>query len=366
MALVNLLRFSPRSGGIVADEEMWNVFFRRRHHGDNLHSLLTPEQARDWDMEVVLGTVGYPAVQREMLEGARAELAKRHAAGTPPEGVREVAHIAFEALQKAVRTRIDQKMNFWFGFSSADLMRGSFPSGGRDVPIKTKKVKDYCLGLSDGGKADVLLKAALDFRAAVFGFDTLYGMTAFYLSPERSICGYVHEGFDCIGTGKYASGLSFGRDFNAKTMKMRQAGYAPAEGVYELLYASLLGADHFKEVGGTLHFVLLDGERKNHADRYREIFDEKARLCQEVARAAVGGFLDRDDAIELLDGVLFKGKPFESIEKDLFARSTDPLALRYHLRGYKRNEAPLCAELARGGGTKAGSAAGKRAGAKKR
>jgi hypothetical protein len=364
MALVNLLRFSPRSGGIVADEEMWNVFFRRRQHLDNLHSLLTPEQAKNWDMEVVLGAVGYPAVTREVVEGARAELAKRHASGTAPDGVREVAHVAFEALQHAVRGRIDQKMRFWFGFGSADLMRGSFPSGGRDVPIKTKKVKDYCLGLSEGSKADVLLKAALDFRAAVFGFDPLYGMTTFYLSPEKSICGYVHEGFDCIGTGKYASGLSFGRDFNAKTLKMRLAGYAPAEGVYELLYASLLGLDHFKEVGGTLHFILLDGTRKSHEERYREVFDEKARLCQEVARAAVGGFLGRDAAIGLLDGVLFKGKPFESIEKDLFAAAADPLALRYYLRGYKRFEAPACASLARGEGPKA--AAPRRAGGRKR
>ncbi|MCU0723406.1 MAG: hypothetical protein MUC63_07305 [Planctomycetes bacterium] len=364
MALVNLLRFSPRSGGIVADEEMWNVFFRRRLHLDNLHSLLSPEQAKTWDMEVVLGAVGYPAVTREVVEGARAELARRHDAGAPPDGVREVAHVAFEALQRAVRGRIDQKMKFWFGFGHADLMRGAYSADGRDVPIKTKKVKDYALGLSDGSKADVLLKAAQDFRAAVFGFDPVYGMTAFYLSPEKSICGYVHEGFDCIGTGKYASGLSFGRDFNAKTLKMRQAGYAPAEGAYELLYASLLGLDHFKEVGGTMHLVLLDGEKKTHAERYREIFDEKARLCQEVARAAVGGFLARGDAIALLDGVLFKGKPFESVEKDLFAAASDPEALGYYLRGYKRFEAPVCAGLARGGSPKA--AAPRRAGGRKK
>ena len=356
MALVNLLRFSPRSGGIVADEEMWNIFFRRRHHGDNLHSLLTPEQAKDWDMEAVIGTVGYPAIQREMLEDARAEIAKRHASGKPIDGVREAARIAFEALQRAMRRRIDVKMKFWFGFETPDLMRGSYEADGRSVPIKTKKVRDYCMGLSDGSKADQLMKVAMEFRAAVFGFDPLYGMTAYYLSPERSICGYVHEGFDCVGTGKYASGLSFGLDFNAKTFMMRQAGYEPAEGVYELLYASILATDHFKECGGTLHFVLLDGDKKSHSDRYREIFDEKARLCQEIARAAHGAFITRDQAIGLYDAALFKGKPFEAVEKDLFSSATDQVALRFYLRGYKLNETAACAELVRGGAAKPAAA----------
>ncbi len=42
MSLVNFLKFSEDSGAIISDEEYWNVFFRKRMHGDNLHSLLEP------------------------------------------------------------------------------------------------------------------------------------------------------------------------------------------------------------------------------------------------------------------------------------------------------------------------------------
>jgi hypothetical protein len=350
MALINLLRFSNDAGCIVADEEFWNVFFRRRQHMDNLHALLTDEMAREWDMEIVYGSVGYPSVHKEVLLQAREALAKRHAGGRKPEGVREVARVVFEALQDAVRRRIDQKMNFWFDFDSADLVRGSYTRRGKDVPIKNAKVKDFCLNLSKGGKRDALLKAVYDVRASVFGFDPLYGITAFYLSPENSICGYVHEGFDCIGTGKYASGLSLGLDFKAKTLMMRQAGYETLDGIYELLKASLLAVDHFKETGGTLHMVLLDAQAKRRSERYREVFDEPARLCSEAVYGAMADLLSRDDAIAVIDRVIFKGTKLEDAEKAMFEGAEDPVALRYLLRGYKKNEALQCASRVRGEG----------------
>ncbi|MHC4598152.1 MAG: hypothetical protein ACYS47_04020 [Planctomycetota bacterium] len=348
MAMVNLLRFSRTSGGIVADEGFWNVFFRRREHGDNLHNLLTPEMAQEWDMEVILGTVGYPSVHQEALGEVRETLARRHAEGGRPEGVREVARMAFEAIQAVVRKRIDQKMRFWFDFESDDLVRGFYEKGDGKVPIRNDKVKDLCLSLSKGGKRDALLKAVFDVRAAVFGFDPLYGITAFYLSPEKSICGYVHEGFDCVGSGKYASGLSLGLDFNAKTMMMRREGYAPVEGLFELLQASLLGIDHFKETGGTLNFILLDAEAKNRAERVREVFDEPARLCAEAVRGTLSGLIEREKAVDCLEKIVFRGEDLAVAEKAIFDAASDPLALRYVLRGYKKNEAKLCAGRARG------------------
>ena len=207
----------------------------------------------------------------------------------------------------------------------------------------------------------MLLKAVYDVRASVFGFDPLYGITAFYLSPENSICGYVHEGFDCVGTGKYASGLSLGMDFKAKTLMMRQAGYDPVEGVFELLVASLLGVDHFKETGGTLHMVLLDAKAKSRAGRYREIFDEPARLCAEAVRGHMDGLLGREAALDVIERVVFKGEAIDRVEKDMFEASPDPTAFRLVLRGYKKNEAVECSARSRAGGgeKKPGGAKGK-------
>ena len=60
------------------------------------------------------------------------------------EAIRESEHFlqgVFEAMQEAVRRRIDQKMRFWFDFESADLVRGAYEKEGRTVPIRNAKVK---------------------------------------------------------------------------------------------------------------------------------------------------------------------------------------------------------------------------------
>jgi hypothetical protein len=360
MAMVNLLRFSPTSGGIVADEGFWNVFFRRRNHGDNLHRLLTEEMAEDWGMEAVIGEVGYPSVHHETMGKVQEVLCSMHREGVRPEGVRGIARVVFEAMQEVVRKRIDQKMGFWFDFQSDDLVRGFYRKKGGEIPIRNAKVKEMCLDLSKGGKKDALLKAVFDVRASVFGYDSLYGITAFYLSPEKSICGYVHEGFDCVGSGKYASGLSLGLDFNAKTMMMRQDGYSPPEGLFELITASLLGIDHFKETGGTLNIMLLDSEAKTRAGRVREVFDEPARLCAEVVRAHLADLVERKRAIDLIDRIVFLGESLDRAEKALFTSASDPAALKYVLRGYKKNEAAQCAAGAKGAGKPAKAERGRK------
>jgi len=148
-------------------------------------------------------------------------------------------------------------MHFYYGFGTDDLNRGSFLDNGETVPIKTEKIRKGAEKLAQREQTDPLLKDALAAKAAVFGYDD-EGITGYYLSGENSIMGYVHEGFEAIGAGKYASGLVFGQDFKAKTLMMRQAGYDPAEGLLELIHSATLAGDHFKEVGGNYNFMVLD------------------------------------------------------------------------------------------------------------
>jgi hypothetical protein len=183
-----------------------------------------------------------------------------------------------------------------------------------------------------------LLKPVFDSRAAVFGYDQVYGITAYYLSPEKSILGYVHEGFDCIGSGKYASGLSLGRDFNAKTLMMRKKGYAVAEGLLELISSALVAAEHFKEVGGNMNFVIIDGRGKTHQERYREYTDDVSRLACEVVLCYRAHQLRREQAVDLLGRLVKKGQAVGKIEGMLFARVKNREYVNYLLRRYKLKE----------------------------
>ncbi len=339
MSLVNFLKFNNDAGAIISDEEYWNVFFRKRMHGDNLHRLLSPEQSETLGIQVVYGGVGYPAVHRDVIENTRRIIQDTidEKGVSSIQRVKDVARIAFDCLQIAIRRRIDQKLKFYYGFQTQDLNACRFRVDDETYPIESTLVMDNARKLASRETQDTLLKAAMDAKAAVFGYDT-DGMTGYYLSGENSIMGYVHEGFEAIGTGKYASGLVFGQDFKAKTLKMRQNGYEPAEGLYALIDSAFLAGEHFKEVGGNYNIVIVNRAASKATDRYRQIFDDNARLATEIVRAVRSGYLRKEQAVHLIDEMVFQNKSLQATEKKLFQLSENSDALMFILRGYKQNE----------------------------
>lgn len=278
MSLVNFLKFSADSGAIISDEEYWNVFFRKRMHGDNLHSLLNPETAMKLGIQAVYGGVGYPSIHREVIENSRMEIQQviSQKGLAAFQRVKDIARVAFDTMQTAIRKRIDQKMQFYYGFQTHELNAGRFSVDGESWPIESDAVREKAQKLASRETQDTLLKAVMEAKAAVFGFDA-DGITGYYLAGENSIMGYVHEGFEAVGTGKYASGLVFGRDFKAKTLQMRQKGYQPAQGLYELIDSAFLAGEHFKEVGGNYNIVILDRKAKEAAGQVQAGF---RRYCQ--------------------------------------------------------------------------------------
>ncbi len=182
---------------------------------------------------------------------------------------------------------------------TSDLNAGQFTAQGEVYPIESAIVRDNARKLASRETQDTLLKVVLDAKAAVFGYDA-DGITGYYLAGENSILGYVHEGFEAIGTGKYASGLVFGQDFKAKTLKMRQAGYQPQEGLFELIDSAFLAGEHFKEVGGNYNFVILNRKAATSDEQYRQVFDDEARLATEIVRSVRNGQIQRKQGVDLI------------------------------------------------------------------
>jgi hypothetical protein len=339
MSLVNFLRFNDDSGAIISDEEYWNVFFRKRMHGDNLHVLLTDAQSQKTGIQVVYGGAGYPSIHREVVENTRRtiETILEEKGSSAITRLKEVARIAFDSMQDAIRKRIDQKLMFYYGFTTNDLNAGQFVAEGEKWPIDSGTVKENARKLASRETQDTLLKAVMDTRAAVFGYD-VDGITGYYISGENSILGYVHEGFEAIGAGKYASGLVFGQDFKAKTIKMRQDGYEPAEGLYELIDSAFLAGEHFKEVGGNYNLIVLNRQETKSHKKIQQIFDNDARMATEIIRSVRAGYLTKDQGIELIEDLVLKETGFSNVEKKLFKMATNSEGLSLILRGYKVKE----------------------------
>lgn len=341
MALINFLRFNHQSGAIITDEEFWTPRFRKRLHIDNLHSLLDDETRKLLNMEIAYGGVGYPSVHQEVIVQTQRKLGQivRGEIDRPaPERVRDIARLAFETLQFVIRRRIDQKLLFKFGFSTDDFNRGYYEKNGVKIEIKNKEIRQEAQKILTAKEKDALLKPAMDAKAAVFGWDAASGMTGYFLDSQDGILAYNYEGFEAIGSGKYASGMVFGTVFGARTLAMRQAGFEPSEGVLELISSALAAQYHFKEVGGNLNFVLISADKTSPAERYREIFDDTARLTTEIVKAYRWDELERQAALQLIDRLLFCRESWEKIDRELFAAVKNAERFGLLLRNYKIGE----------------------------
>ncbi len=343
MALVNFLRFDSNRGAIISDEEYWNVHFRKRMHGDNLHPLLTPEQSEQTGVQAVYGSVGYPALHKETLVRTQRRIPEilNRAEADSTFRVKDLARAAFDALIAVIRLRIDQKMKFFFGFDTDDLNRGFYLENDSKISIKTEVVREAARKLADQSQKDTLLKAVLEAKAVVFGYDH-DGITGYHLSAENAIMGYIHEGFEAVGSGKYASGIVLGASMKSRNMQMRQSGYEIGQGLFELIDSAIIAGDHFREVGGTYNMVILDRTRGVRMP-YREVFDHQARLATEIVRACREGLLDRTIACNLLDRLIMREESSEPIEAELFRETTDPVRLHFVLRNYKLEETRIIA-----------------------
>ncbi len=339
MALINFLKFSSDCGAVISDEEFWNVYFRKRMHGDNLYSLLDEKTSRLLEMNVVYGAVGYPSLHHEVIEDSRKRIMTILAEGQKSRllRVKDIARISFDSMQNAIRRRINQKMNFYYGFNTDDLNRGYYVRDGQKITIETEVIKSEARKLAERNKQDQLLKVVLQSKAAIFGYDK-EGITGYHLAPDQSIVGYIHEGFEAIGAGKYASGLVFGSSFKARTLKMRQNGYSLEEGMLELIDSAFTAGEHFKEVGGNYNIVLLDRSKKTFSGQYREFFDDSARLAVEIVKAYRAELLGRPDALKLLEMIFAKEQDAADVEKHFFTSVSDISALHFLLRKYKLEE----------------------------
>lgn len=341
MAFVNGMRFNRNHGAIVSDEDLWNERFRRRLACDNMHPLLSPELSEALKLYVVYGGAGYPPLHKDVVDNVRVILEEKLSSGkskkNPSHTVAEVAEITLEVLRDIIRKRIDQRLLLHYGFNTDDLNRGWYEYNGERIDINQEKVKEAAHKISTGSASDRIFSMLMSTRAMIAGWDPIEGFDMHVLETAPSVKAWIQDGVDTIGAGKYGSAISLARYLNNKPLPERLAGPNPPEGLFELLLSALTASDHFQQAGGNINIVLINSEAKK-GEKYREIFDDRARLAGNAVRAAHAGLISRDKAIELLQTIVFEDISLENAWKKLEDAVPDNTALDLLLRGYKLHD----------------------------
>jgi len=372
MALVNLLKFDRDSCALVSDEEYWHSRRRRILYGDFVQSLLPANIAEEFDLEVVYGASGVPNFAIDVVTRTRKELKNIYnSRGNLPESkkmyrtVDDVAQILLNNLQTAFRKRADARLEGLYGFNSDDLTRGFYEKEGVKIEIKQKSVKDSALGIAQTSKRGTPLDNFLEHQGLIVGWDKEKGIQAYYFNYEDFILYQSATDIDCIGKGKDVSQVILANFINRKHLDARRKGYDRAEGIIELIASGHEAQAHTHEIGGYFNIVYINGNGKNHRERYIEANNNTARVANEIAIAYKKGFLKKDDAFSLIKALIFQGKDYISVEENLFSNADDPVALDFILRGYKSDFTPENVELHEGIPIKAVTEDKKKEGAKK-
>lgn len=343
MAVINLIRISPVAGALIADEEQWNQI-RRLLSFDNLFSLLDAEMAESLNAEAVFGAIGTPSLAYEAVQRIKKKVREFYTSkdGSAKElrTIEGITRIAVKELRTLIRERVDQKLSFCFGFTSDDLNRGYFESGGSKVEIKQELIVKEAQALATLASSSGLIKPVLDLTVLLAGYDREKGFTWNVFSAEDGSV-YVGTGtFESLGKGSDVSTLNLIAYAGRKQLSERRDRLDRMEAIVELIKSFNAAARLNHEVGGYPQLILIDGEAPDHAGRFREVVGHRTKLACEIIASLEQGFIAQEAAYPLVEALIWGDIEDLEAEKSLFEQATDAFALEHYLRGYKLDSLP--------------------------
>lgn len=341
MALVTLVKINHSAGLLIADEEFWRRGSRRTQSLDNLQPLLPDDFCEQSGMEVVIGIEGDPSITFEATMQAQRHLRDlisepaKNSLNEPLKSVRQVADAAIHQIEKVLRKRLNDQLQFMYGFTTDDFNRGHFERDGQKYDIRQEVVRAHALKYSRFDPSLPRLKPLREISAVIAGMDREHGFHWFEWSSDSASLWTGTGNFECIGKGSDAATLALIDIFRRRQLMDRRRGMSFAEAALAILESleSALRINH--EVGGYPHIVIIDGEAANHAGRYREFSGHGAKLALEITSAFVHGFIRHEDAIELLTRLIARNEEWTMLEEALFSHVTSSENLEHFLRGYR-------------------------------
>ncbi|MBN2382905.1 hypothetical protein JXQ70_08490 [bacterium] len=345
MALLTALRFTPRSGAMAMDQESWFLRRRKTFFSDCFYSLL-PENLRKNGLELYYGGIGHPSFHFEIVNMVRQTLEhKSHDTYWQSQILhdsRPIFNLCREVLlafQQNLRKRIDNRLQFLYGFGTEAFVGDQVPSLNRSksgsYPINQNNVKKRALAIIEGKESLGYGDLTVANEASLIGIDPVNGFSGFTMKERDGVLSFHSCGFEALGAGKYIAGAEFANLLNELSLSQRRLGMGTLQGIISLCLAIIKAGKSFGHVGGALRMVLLDADEKKPEDRAREIGNNRAQLLIEMVKAYADSFLPKEKLEKLITRLL-RNETLNTLETDFFQQVTDFHAVEKMLRGYKK------------------------------
>jgi hypothetical protein len=344
MAFVNVLKFTKYSCGILVDQESWHLMRRKTYFSDNLHLLIPAQYSAKFKIQVVYGGAGHPGFHYSIIKKSESLISTFFSEDVPPEDVtvEAVARLVLKAFREVQSNRVESKLKFLYGITRNDLLQGFYLDGSEKISINQSKVKKHALEV-------IRLEESLGFGElcpendiCITGIDESGGYAGFTIKAKDGVLSTQSCGFECLGSGKFASAMCFAKVLNSLTLDQRREGSGKLVGLYTLLNSYLEASEHFGQAGGNAHIFILELMEEEQNLKVIEFSGNMSLSLIETVKACRECLIDPEIVNEILEKALAENISAFELEKIMFDNSNDPCKLEQFLRGYKVDQGVLC------------------------
>lgn len=342
MAQLTALRFTPVVGALAIDQESWYLRNRKTFFTDCLYSLLPPA-VREEGFELIYGGIGHPAFHHEVVNNSRRkieEVLQHNRAETLCEQSRPLQYLArfvLNAFQARIKRRIDDRLQFLYGLTMAEVGAGNVQSSGSEqngMDLQQKDVVKRTLDIATGKESMSYGSLTVKNEAVLIGIDPNNGFSGFTLKEDDGVLSYHSCGFESLGPSRYIAASEISQKLHSHTLEERRHGVGTIPGLVSLYAAHSKAARHFGQVGGTIRCAILNADGASVSERLQELSDARSRLLSEIVEAYLMKVLTEEKTYHLVKDII-EHKEFDTIEKELFQSVAAPGDFDKIIRGYK-------------------------------
>ncbi|MBU1199688.1 MAG: hypothetical protein KKF46_01875 [Nanoarchaeota archaeon] len=317
MTVISGMRFNPRQGAIVADEQSSNSN-RKYDIAQKLHTLSAGEQP----IQAVIGGSGAADILHAVELRVDQDLTKY---GPKLESAEKLAGLVGYSFQNVRNEFMDAYMRTNLGISWDEFKTGFAKSDdGENLQIEKGLMDDYRNLISGrDSRVEFIQRNQFLILCGDAKDVKLYTTHGCQTKPMP-----IARPYEVIGSGSDAADHALAGFFENRAREQKK-DIDPIEGIIALLQATERASAVNVGVGGTPYIAIIsDG-------KIIQPSENNSKLASEIVKAEKRDMLKSGFTSEALASLLYRNANFADVDQEMQRQAHDPVALNRILRGYK-------------------------------
>lgn len=348
MTSINAMRFNEFEGAMVCDEQRgWNDENLKALLADKIKSVVPEEMTKKLGIVAAYGNTGTSSIGdelrmiiKEAIEADWQQHVKKSIAFLRDRyTMAHLATITWQTIVDLKHRHVDEELTAKYGFTTKDFIAGKYK--GRDgsmVEIKDEEIRKEAFEIMTWDQKGKTGQSLFLNGGILAGWAPASGFRIYHLDMMSGYYEEVSELFIAQGSGVVGAIPTFAEI----TVNMAVPDRDQLDrrlGVFSIVDAVNEAKRKSIGVGGYTNLLVFDGRAKEPEKRLRQFNDHSAKLASELVECTRFGYLVKERALELLDGLIYQQKSVPEVYRDFMAALPDKAGTLKFLRGYreKRN-----------------------------